>query len=72
MSETNYKISKTNLLGLLEGENILRALEDNGIENWQYFADSLESYLKRHNIFDDPTGFTILAEEQLKNFEVLS
>lgn len=41
-----YRISREELLELLEARNRLAALESGGVDNWSWYSDSLHDYLK--------------------------
>jgi hypothetical protein len=41
-----YRISREELLELLEARNRLAALESGGVDNWNWYSDSLHDYLK--------------------------
>ena len=41
-----YRISREELLELLEARNRLAALESGGVDNWDWYSDSFHEYLK--------------------------
>ena len=46
--EIKYIISEKRLLQLLEAEARLDALEYGGVDNWEWYSDSLGDYLKNY------------------------
>ena len=41
-----YRVSREELLELLEARNRLAALESGGVDNWDWYSDSFHEYLK--------------------------
>ena len=41
-----YRVSREELLELLEARNRLAALESGGVDNWDWYSDSFHDYLK--------------------------
>lgn len=41
-----YRVSREELLELLEARNRLAALESGGVDNWDWYSDSFYEYLK--------------------------
>ena len=75
-----YKISKKRLLELLEADAKLEALENGGVDNWEWSGASMSDYLLSYiqeihpdmedNDKDD-FWFDSIAEERLRNYEAL-
>ena len=75
-----YKISRKRLLELLEADAKLEALENGGVDNWEWSGASMEGYLLSYiqeihpDMEDDDRDdfwFDSIAEERLRNYEVL-
>ena len=73
-----YKISKKRLLELLEADAKLEALENGGVDNWEWSGASISDYLLNYiqeihpDMEDDDKDdfwFDSIAEERLKNYE---
>jgi hypothetical protein len=73
-----YKISKKRLLKLLEADAKLEALENGGVDNWEWSGASMSDYLLSYiqeihpDMEDDDKDdfwFDSIAEERLKNYE---
>ena len=43
-----YRVSREELLELLEARNRLAALESGGVDNWNWYSDSFHDYLKEN------------------------
>ena len=46
MEETYYIISKEHLLSLIEDSITLTALENGGVDNWEWYGGSINDLLK--------------------------
>jgi len=75
-----YKISKKRLLQLLERDSLLEALENGGVDNWEWHGASVCDYLHDYiqevhpDMEDDDKDdfwFDRIAEERLINYEAL-
>ena len=75
-----YKISRKRLLELLEADAKLEALENGGVDNWEWSGASMEDYLLSYiqeihpDMEDDNKDdfwFDSIAEERLRNYEAL-
>lgn len=75
-----YKIPKKRLLELLEADAKLEALENGGVDNWEWSGASMSDYLFSYiqeihpDMEDDDKDdfwFDSIAEERLKNYETL-
>ena len=70
-----YKVSKEQLLELLECQARWYALEGGGVDNWTWYGESLSEYIKdyveENNIDISPNELTIadIAEYSLEYFE---
>ena len=70
-----YKVSKEQLLELLEYQARYYALEGGGVDNWTWYVESLSNYIKdyvKENDIDiSPNELTItdIAEHSLVYFE---
>ena len=62
-----YKISEQQLLQLLEDNFKLQALIIGGVDNWEWYGEALNSFLKE--MADKDWDFSDLAEEELQYFE---
>jgi hypothetical protein len=69
-----YVISEGRLRDLLHSEAILNALENGGVDNWEWYGDSIRDFFKRVNEEEIPEdGYSEGFEEkyidkQIKNF----
>lgn len=70
-----YKVSKEQLLELLECQAKWYAVEGGGVDNWGWYGGSLseyiEEYVNENNIDISPKELTMadIAEHSLKYFE---
>ena len=68
-----YIISEDKLLNLLEARHKLTALEFGGVDNWQFYSESLTEYIDDlcEETGEDPDDiwFDELAYNDLKNYE---
>ena len=63
------KIEQRKLLALLEAYFKLAALESGGVDNWEWYGDSLCQYLREdemNKIQDDDYDFRDMAENYMK------
>lgn len=58
-----YIINEYDLLDLLYIAEKYNALLYNGVDNWEYFDESLEDYQKEYGTFQD------IIKEEIKNFK---
>ena len=69
-----YKISETDLRELLTATHYAWALENGGVDNWEWEADSRHDYLKQYNE-DQGTNFNNfedLTTHEIKNYTIIS
>ena len=75
MSNTKYySISEIDLRELLAAAHYAWALENGGVDNWTWEADSRHDYLKQYNE-DQGTDFDDLgdlATHEMKNYTIIS
>ena len=69
-----YKVEEKDLLDMLEAYERLTALEQGGVDNWDWYGDSLTDHLiflrKEYGVSDkNDFYFEDVAEVQLKNYE---
>lgn len=70
-----YKVSKEQLLELLECQARWYAVESGGVDNWAWYGESLseyiEDYINENGVDISPKECTIadIAEHSLKYFE---
>ena len=50
MEETYYRISKEELLSLIEDSLTLTALESGGVDNWEWYGESIHEFLKTESV----------------------
>ena len=63
------KIEQRKLLALLEAYFKLAALENGGVDNWEWYGDSLCQYLQEdemNRLQDDDYDFRDMAENYMK------
>lgn len=72
----NYIISKERLLELLKAEDILNVLEQDGVDNWSWYMESRNEYLKDgaeiygvHLKDTEDFDFNDLAELALRDYQ---
>ena len=66
-------VPEKELIVLLESYNRLQALENGGVDNWNWYGDSLRDYLENWIAESgvDPSGdwdFESIAEDDLNNY----
>ena len=70
-----YKVSKEQLLELLECQARWYAVEGGGVDNWAWYGESLSEYIKdyvdENNVDISPKELTMadIAEHSLQYFE---
>lgn len=69
-----YKVEEKDLLAMLEAYERLAALEKGGVDNWEWYGDSLTDYLvllmEEYGVSDEKDFcFEDVAKIQLKNYE---
>lgn len=69
-----YKVEETDLLNMLEAYEKLTTLEEGGVDNWEWYGDSLTDRLiflrEEYGISDEKDFyFEDVAKIQLKNYE---
>lgn len=57
-----YQISEKELRTLLSAYHILAALEYGGVDNWEWYGESLNGYLNGDEDFDD------IVNEEIKKY----
>lgn len=64
--EKYYKVAEKQLINLFVASMKLQALENGGVDNWEWYNDSLENYLKEElkslSIIDPADYHTIINE----------
>lgn len=60
-----YFLTESQLFKLLVSHHKLAALEKGGVNNWEWYSESLGNYLKAHNEED----FEAIAAKELEDFE---
>ena len=73
MEKKYYKIFEGDLLYLLERDLLLTALENGGVDNWEWFGDSYKDFLKNSfdefNIpYDEDSELSEIAEKMLQGY----
>ena len=63
MEEKYYKISKKLLIEIMKNSLILAALENGGVDNWEWCGESCEDFLNEASAED----FDELAEREIKD-----
>lgn len=75
MNDKMYLVSETDLLELLEGYAICAALERGGVNNWEWYGEALDSFIKqsyREESFEDEDfDFNSIARIEIKKYEEL-
>ena len=71
--ERYYRISESELMELLEGNLRLLALENGGVENWDWYGDSLNDFQDRlaKELGREEVDFTFLARKELENYDLI-
>lgn len=72
--ENKYIVPEKRLRELLKAEARLAALEAGGVDNWEWYSDSLNDYLKnfceRNNITRIGYTYEQLTEDGLEEFPI--
>lgn len=63
--EKYYKVSESELKRLITRDYILLALERGGVDNWDWYSDSLNDFLKE----DESPSFDKIAEWELREYK---
>ena len=74
-SETKYyRVSETDLRELLAAAHYAWALENGGVDNWTWEADSRHDYLQQYNADQgtDFDNFEDLAAQEMKGYALIS
>ena len=74
-SETKYyRVSETDLRELLAAAHYAWALENGGVDNWTWEADSRHDYLQQYNADQgtDFDNFEDLAAQEMKSYALIS
>ena len=74
-SETKYyRVSETDLRELLAAAHYAWALENGGVDNWTWEADSRHDYLQQYNADQgtDFDNFEDLAAQEMKSYTLIS
>lgn len=48
--EEKVTISKKEYDSLIKSQHILNALEQGGVDNWEWYGDSIRDYFKEHKL----------------------
>lgn len=79
-TETDYKISKEDLITLLARSNKLAALEKFGVDRWRSYYEAISNYLcdkfaDNHSNYEGPYNcyydFEEIAGEELNGYECI-
>lgn len=76
--EEYVKISKTELKNLLWANETLAALENGGVEDWEFYSDAIYTYisdvyhLSIPEVLDRDLWISNLVEEEIKTYEKIS
>ncbi len=65
--EKYYKVSESELRELIHDSMKLCALEDSGVDDWEWYGDSIQDFIKENGNPDD--GIYDIAEKELENYE---
>lgn len=78
MEEKFYKVDRTTLLELLEDHLKMQALELGNVSDWEWYADSYDSYLSAlcegsdinpEFVDEGRVDFSDIAKKDIKDFE---
>ena len=66
-----YLVTEDDLKTLLRESFELNALQSGGVDNWEWFSDSIADSLKDYNTFYSTNHETIdeIVEDDIKNFK---
>lgn len=71
-------VPENELLDLLENSNKLQALENGGVDNWDWYGDSIRDYfevciteLNLELDEDEDLDFTTIAKIDLNNYQIV-
>ena len=64
----NFLISEENLRDLLNGYLHYAALENGGVDNWDWYGESIRDFLRENEV----KHFKDLIEKELKEYEVVT
>ena len=65
--ERIFKVYENDLIELIRASMMFYALESGGVDNWEWYGESLRDFLNENASKDD--NFETLAEQELKNYE---
>ena len=65
--EKYYKISESELRELIHDSMKLCALENGGVDNWEWYGASIQDFIEANGNPDD--GIYDIAEKELENYE---
>ena len=65
MDKIYYKVPENLLISLLRSQTIYSALQNGGVDNWHYYCDSIQEFLKAIGVKD----IDDIVYKNLKNFE---
>ena len=75
MNDKMYLVSETDLLELLEGYAVCAALERGGVDNWCWYGDALNSFIKEsyreESSEDEDFDFSSIARIEINRYEEL-
>lgn len=66
--EKTYVVYENELRELIHDSLKLMALENSGVDNWEWYGDSLNDFLNRNGEED----FYKMAEKELSNYDELT
>lgn len=67
MEEEKYILTSTQLRRLIRAEEILYALECGGVDNWEWYGESIGDYLKNINCGDIDDA----VDKELQTYQIL-
>lgn len=74
MAKKFYKVSEKELKVFINCKNRLEALECGGVDNWEYYGESIHEYVKdykeENNIPKEEEFYLYdITDEEIKNYE---
>ena len=72
MEEKMYLVSRSDLLEMIEAQMRLAALESGGVDNWEWYGESLRDFLREdfeENKEEYIKFFNLKDEEEIEEFK---
>ena len=66
--EKYYKVSESELRELIHDSMKLCALENGGVDNWEWYGFSIQNFIEANGSSDDDDIYDI-TEKELENYE---